>query len=191
MSWITWVLFESALAWGIVWGLVCFVLLVYWRRGGPRWPFLAALGVLALGFLLQMAVTTPREHAIDILTRIEADILAREVDDLGDVLAPGFEIPLGGRTLDKDAFLVFARERMEVIRVAWLRRTLTRMIARDGARFTVEVFYNGHAQTDDYGSVPFTSGWHVTFERIGEDWRIVEIDPRSPFRRWQDIANVR
>ena len=185
MSWVTWVFLESWVALSALMAVVCFFLLVHWRRGGRALPLLVGLGVWAVLLGVQAFVTTPREHARGILRGIEQDVLNARVDNLRAALAPDFRA--GG--YDPAEFVEMVRGRYEVINVIWLRRTSLVVTEMTEDRMVVEAAYLADVRSEYTGT--FSSRWRVTFARHPGGWQIRRIRPLAPLSDWRSIEATR
>jgi hypothetical protein len=173
MESIRFVLFESPLSLAVVFVLVNFVLLVYWRRAGRVRPLLIGLAAWAALMLLQAVVVTPRERAGAILNHIERDLLDRRVDALQRLLARDF----AADGMDKEEFVQLVRDELARTRVGWLRRMAVELVRESGSGFTAEAGYLSDVETGQYRGT-IRSRWRIDFRK--EDiWRIREIQPIS------------
>jgi hypothetical protein len=171
MQWLTWLLFESVVALGIVLGVTLFVLLVYWRRTGRARPIQIGL-VLATGLLiLQSAVTTRREHALQTMQVVERALLEARASDLAPVLADDFEA--GGRK--RDEFIRYVGEWLQRERVRLLERYQPQVEDSEDERFTLRITYSAELTGDYRGNLPST--WALKFVWTPNGWRIGDIQP--------------
>ncbi len=170
MDWITWVLFESLPALAIALGIVLFILLVYWRRGGRPWPLLvAALATLGL-LIAQKLVITQREHARMILAPIERGLEEGRVDVLAAALAPEFE----AEGLDRERFLDFVRMPVSRMDVRGLDLLSLRTEDSRPDRFTAIAQYQADVSIDHFWTT-ITSNWAIQFVHKPAGWQITGI----------------
>jgi hypothetical protein len=190
MGWLNWLLFESLPALGAVLGVVLFVLLVHWRRTRRGRPALIGLVVAVVLLAVQALVVTRREHAERILGLIEKDLVASRTVALAAALAPDFDA--GG--LDRDGFLAYVRQQLQLVKVRWLDRWALQMEESGGDRFVASATYLADVSGEGYvGSTE--SRWALTFVRTSDGWKIAAVRPLhvagldNP--RWQDFGHSR
>ncbi|MBL8877557.1 MAG: hypothetical protein JNG88_00430 [Phycisphaerales bacterium] len=172
MSLIRWVFLESLPALGVVLFVSNFWLLVWWRRGGSARPLLASLGISGVLLIVQVVVTTQREHAARVLGAIEQGVPRADVSGLDAALASSF----AAGPMSRAEFVNLARSRLQDIKVNTVRR-LSLEIAESGvSRFVALAAYQCDIVHPDFGSGWVATGWRFTFVREGEAWRIAEID---------------
>ncbi len=186
MDWLVYIFIESTLTLGVLLALVCFCLLVYWRREGRPRPLLIGLAVSALLLIVQTAVTTQREHAWRILARIERDVLAGETDRLAASLSDDFS----AARYDKPRFIELVDGRYDVVSVIWLRRLSCTIVESTADSFTAEVGYLGEVRASEYMTA-IDSKWRIKFIRRERDWKIQTVKPLSPFTSWDQVAGYR
>ena len=184
MDWLGWLFLESLPALAIALGLTLFGLLVYWRRGGSPRPLLIGLAITAVLLGVQAVIETPREVATRMLIRIERDVVAGRATALAAALAPQFRT----EGMDRTAFIEFARQKIQQVRVRSVDRGECRIEERTGDRFVASVNYQTNVDVRDWGAAFVPSHWRITFGRTDAGWRIVTIDPPQvggeQFRDW-------
>lgn len=185
MDMLKFVLFESLLALGIGLGLLLFVLLVLWRRGGSVRPLLVGLAASAALLLMQALVVTHRERAGLVMRPIERELLISGVGALQATLAPGFS----AGDMSREEFLALVRAQLGRVRINWLRRTAVEVVRESERAFEAEVAYLAEADAREYrGAV--RSRWRIGFRRDELGWQIISIEPVSldgvP-ANWSDI----
>lgn len=173
MAWLTWLLFESLTGLAIALAVVLFVLLVWWRRTGRPRPLLIGLAVAVVLLSLQQAVTTQREHATRLMTRVERAIIEARARDLAPLLAPDFRAGERGR----EEFVAYVADWMQRVKVRWLHRENPHIEESTGDAFTLVVGYLGDVQSDYGGTIQ--SRWRIRFARTAAGWQIVGIEPIS------------
>jgi hypothetical protein len=185
MTWLTWLFFESLPALAGVLGLVLFVLLVHWRRGGRWSPLAIGAAVAVLLLVVQALVVTPREQAARILGRIERDLLAGRATALKANLAPNFDWGRPG-----DDFGAFVERQLQRVRIHWLQRWELRVRESEPDRFVVVASYLADITAESFATT-MRSSWALTFVRVGGEWKIAKIEPLqlgdSTHPGWGDV----
>jgi len=127
---------------------------------------------VAIGLLiLQSAVTTRREHALQIMQTVERAILDSRAADLAPVLADDFEA--GGRR--RDEFVQYVGEWLQRLRVRWLEHYQPQVEDSEDERFTLRITYTAEVTGDYSGNLP--SIWALKFVWTPNGWRIGSIQP--------------
>jgi hypothetical protein len=170
MNWLTWIVFESPAALGVVLVVPLFGLLVLWRRGGQARPVLIGLALAAALFVAQAVVVTNREHAGRVLADIEKELLASRTTALAAALAPDFRFD----QLDGDEFLAFVRQGLGSVRIHWVERVRLEVQEAAADRFVVRADYLAEVNTNGVTHVP-RSAWTLTFIRAGDRWLVAEL----------------
>jgi hypothetical protein len=167
-----WLLFESPTALAVALGLLLFGLLVHWRKTlNPR-PLLVGLALAAILAVLQTVIVTPREHALQILDRVERDLLAGRSAALENALAADFQ----AGSMDRPAFLEVVRRKLRDVQIQKLERTTDARLAGDDRTYDAEFGYSGAVNSQDFaGNVP--SRWRIVFSRGADGWQIQRIEP--------------
>jgi hypothetical protein len=189
---LTWVLLESPAALGAVLGLVLFVLLVLWRRGGPVRPLLIGVCVSVVLLVIQFAVVTHRERAIAALDAIAADLEKGRSGALAAALAADFAAgELRGDALTRARFVEYVEELLKRIDVVWTQRVDLEMLNSTADGFVVEAGYVAEIATGEARGA-FRSRWALTFAKFADGWRIAVIEPVTiegmPAPTWERIA---
>lgn len=188
MQTLSYILFESAIAVGVLGFLVNFALLVYWRRTGRPRPLLIGLVVTAAALAVEAGVVTPHERAASTLDAIERDLLRNRVDALDRALHPDFRT--GG--LDRNGFLKLIQTRyLPRVDLQWLRRTKLETSAVRNERFTADVAYLVDlAVRDFHGTIKART--RLTFARSPDGWQVIGIDPPEGdgfrIREWESYS---
>lgn len=188
MNWLEWVFLESPLALGAFAFVLGFALLVYWRRSGRALPLLVGLGLLLLLFVVQAAVETRREIATRLLTPVEEQAVAGNVDQLQAILAPGF---LAG-VMQAEEFLDLAKQRLDAHPLVSVQRLRSEIESSQAERFWVR---NGYYVTGRFGSLgggAFQCSVLFEFVRAADGWRLASIAPPKvqgmQFQSWGDVV---
>lgn len=187
METLRWLFLESTAAIVIVAGVSTFVGLVMWRRGESPRPLLVCLSVGLAWGLTSYLVVTPRERADDLMRRIEDDVRISRVGALSELLARDFR----AGSMDRRAFLEFARETLDRVRVVQLYRSRLDICNEREGEFTAGLSYVGQIQfRNDAGGMK--SRWNVRIGRTPDGWRVLGIEPESlnerPVKSWDDIS---
>lgn len=172
MSWLSWILFESAIALGIVMGTVVFVTLVYWRRGGRREPFLGAVVLTVVLLIVQSMVETGREQAGHVLDAIEAGIIEDDSAPLATRLSADFV----AEGMDRDTFVGLVERMMDRVDVRYIDRWAMRLVESEKERMVIEASYSADIETDGFARKQPTK-WEIHFIRRGGGWQIQKIRP--------------
>jgi len=185
--WLTWLLFESPLALGILLFVVVFALLVHWRRTGRPRAFLVGLVLAAALMGVQAAVVTQREHADRVMRVVELAVRSGRVEPLARSLSAGFY----AADMDRDAFVELTRAFMNEVRVRTLTRSPRTIELTDSRsdRFTVRIGYFAIVESRDFDR-PLPSSWSITFSRESNAWTISEIEPITVNHRavkWREL----
>ena len=170
MSLITWLLFESFYALAGVLALVLYGLLVYWRRGGDRRPLLFGIPIAVALLITQQLVVTQREHAAQILTRIERDLEQRSTTALRAALSPNF----AAGALDATELVDGVTSRLRTLRLANIRRTALNLTSSSADEFVVSASYSSDLSTGDTTGAAHTR-WEFEFSRVGGEWKLHSI----------------
>lgn len=186
MQTLQWFFLESTAALGVTVFIALFWLLVHWRRSGNVRPLLIGLAVSIVLLIIQALVTTQREHADQILGRIERDVRQARSSALAEALAPDFI----SVSLKRDPFLALVNERLQHIAIRWLHRTSLEL-EPEGAGFVARAGYLAEVSFDnDAGG--FASQWTFHFAQRDGRWRITAIDlPKIANRSFNDWTEVR
>ena len=177
MEWIVWLFLESTGALAALLGVVLFVLLVHWRRGGRPRPLLIGLGLVVLLLAVQTLVVTRREHAARTMNRVTTDLLLSKTDALAAALAPSFSVAdADGYTLDRDEFVALVADQLQATDIRWVECTGLELTRGEGEQFAVSVSYWAEVVTHDF-SRALRSRWAITFRRTPEGWKITDIQP--------------
>jgi hypothetical protein len=185
MNWLTWLLFESPIALGIVLGLVLFALLVHWRRQGQPRPLLIGLGAAIVLLIVQVLVVMPREHASRLLDAIQADFVRGRADVLAAALTPDFH----AGEMDAGEFVTYVRARLHTWRVRWVERTDLQVQDQGAGRYGVAAAFLAEVSDGSGGS--FTSRWKLTLVDTPSGWRLASVEPDSIVGQhlsWHEIA---
>lgn len=188
MPLLVWVLLESPLALGTVLGLLCFGLLVHWRRGGTPRPLLIALAAAAVLLVVQAVVVTPREHAARVLRPIEFGLLQSDIRPLAAALAPGFSAD----GMDAEAFVQRAREALRRMAVTRLMRLRLQIEDSTPQGFSAVVRYLADIRIEGQGGA-VDSTWKIHFATGGGACRIRAIEPQRfqglEIRSWRELLD--
>ncbi|MBU0640838.1 MAG: hypothetical protein KKB50_18385 [Planctomycetes bacterium] len=186
MQWLIWFLFESAATLAGALGLVCFWLLVHWRRSGRPRPLQTGLAVGVLLLIIQGLVVTRRERAGEILDRIETDLVAGRTAALDAALVPGFQ---AGR-MNRAAFLSYVERQLQAVDIELIRRTSLHVADSRADMFMVDTAYQADVAMDMFTGL-VRSQWTITFAQTGTDWQISAIAPprieRIQYPDWQSV----
>ncbi len=187
MDWVIWLLFESTAALGGLLGVVLFVLLVYWRRGGRPQPLLIGAAVAVALLAVQSLVVTKREHAARILNAIQVDIIRARTDALAAALAPDFDAD----GLDRDEFIEMIQREMRRLEIHWVERTSLRVEDGGAGSFGATATYLAEVTLDQITSTT-RSRWLFSFVRTPDGWKIVRFRPENidgvPGPSWHNTA---
>lgn len=179
MDAIRWFLLESVIAQAIAFGLISFITLVIWRRGGPSRPFLVSISLWAVAFLLQTLITTPGEAARAVMADVEQAVVRADVDTIARHLSAVFETSpptAGAAAMDRAAFLSFVRTQLDRVDPHWVRRTRFKLVEAADDRSVCEFSYMSDVSSRDFQfTVP--SRWRIAFAKEASRWRIVSIEP--------------
>ena len=185
-DWLTYFLLESPLALGILLALVNFTLLVSWRRSGRARPLLIGLAVAGVLLLIQASITTQREHAWRLLTMIERDVRAGEIDGLRSCLSERFTA--GGH--DREEFVELVAGRYDVVQPVRVQRTALQIGASTAESFQAEAAYLSEVRLRDFTTI-VKSRWRINFVHDPEGWKIISVTPLEPFSSWSEVAGFR
>ncbi len=185
METMRWLLTEAGLVLLGVLALINFFLLVHWRRGGRPQPLLLGLLTSLVLLSVEFLIVTPREHAADVLRRIERSLLDADAQAFGTQLADTFE----ANGLTKDAFVAFLESRLEVVKVTSLRRNGSiEVISASDARIVVRAGYYAYVVSNVYTG-PWVGQWRLGFTREADEWRLAEAQPDG-VTTWGQISRA-
>jgi len=175
MHTLTYVLFESPIALGIVAFVVAAACLLIRPRleGAPRRWILpgAALLFIAL-FTLQSAVTTERERIWSALDRFIAAVESGRPDACAPFIADAYD----SEGMSRDDIVDYIRQSLEQINI-YDTRVTRRDVTRDGR--TAEMTLSATATVSIRGNVGdlHRARWRITWQKTGPDWQITAIRP--------------
>lgn len=188
MAWITWLLFESSVALSIPALLICYALLVRWRRGsGSARALLACAGVFALLLITQALVVTDREAARSTLAAIEQDLRLSRVDALRDALADRFLAD----DMTAEGLIERARQALQHIRITELSRWNLEVDESSASGFTVRATYFSRLVPRDGLEHPTKTRWRIWFVRTPGGPKVARVLPiemnGNPVSRFSDL----
>ena len=192
METLTWVLFESPAVLSVVLGLVLFVLLVLWRRGGSPRPLLIGLAASAALLVVQALVVTHRERAGATLDAIAESLERGRTAALETALSNSFDAGrLRGEPLNRARFIEYVQNMVRHVDVVWTQRVDLDLTSDSSDRFVAEAGFLAEIATGEARGA-FRSRWSLTFERVAGQWLITGIEPISiegmPAPTWERIS---
>lgn len=191
MDWLQWLFLESQVALGILLFAITFFALVFWRRGGSRYVFLATLGAAIILLITQSAITTQREHASRIMRAIERDIINSNTGAIAAGLDPSFHIP--ETDWDRERFIRIIERMYEDIDVRTINRRRFERVTSEPDRFVMAASY--YATVTGTQARTIVSRWQIEFVRSAHTgWRVSTISPvwlnGFEFRKgWRDLTD--
>lgn len=190
MDTLEWILLESPLALGIPAALALFFLLVRWRQTCKARPLLIGLIVVMALFIVQTAVTTPRERVRGVMHLVERALLRAAPAELSRALARDFQ----AGPMDRERFISMVGRRMRDVKIVTLTRTRVDIQEPGEDDFSAEIAYRAYLIGPN-GAQWVTSAWRIRFRRTPEDWRIIRIEPVHVLQQampdWDSVESLR